>query len=137
MHIQPYLFFDGRCDEAIEFYTKAVGAKVQLVMRYKECPDPSAVGKFPPEMLDKIMHASMTIGNSTVLLSDGHCTGKMYFLGFSLSLSVPSDAEADRVFNALSEGGKVGMPLGKTFFSSRFGMLTDRFGVGWMVLVQP
>jgi PhnB protein len=87
-------------------------------------------------MLDKIMHASMTIGNSTVLLSDGHCTGKPNFSGFSISLGVSSDAEADRVFAALSDGGKIGMPMGKTFFSSRFGMLTDRFGVGWMVLVQ-
>jgi PhnB protein len=136
MQVQPYLFFDGRCDEAIGFYTKALGAKVQMVMRYKECPEPQAVAKFPPEMLDKVMHASLTIGDSTVMLSDGHCTGKPTFSGFSLSLPVSSDAEADRVFNALADGGNITMPLGKTFFSSRFGMVSDRFGVGWMVLVQ-
>ena len=105
-----------------------------MVMRYKQCPDPSA--KFAPEMMDKVMHASLRVGGSVLMLSDGHCDRKANFAGFSLSLSVSSDAEADRVFAALSEGGKVGMPLSKTFFSSRFGMLTDRFGVGWMVLVQ-
>jgi len=134
MRLEPYLFFNGRCDEAIEFYKRAAGAEVQMVMRYKQCPDPSA--KFAPEMMDKVMHASLRVGGSVLMLSDGHCDRKANFAGFSLSLSVSSDAEADRVFAALSEGGKVGMPLSKTFFSSRFGMLTDRFGVGWMVLVQ-
>jgi PhnB protein len=134
MKVDPYLFFDGRCDEAIEFYESALSAKVQMLMRYKQCPEPSA--KFAPEMMDKVMHASLRIGESSVMLSDGHCTGKPSFSGFSISLTVASEAEADRVFGALAEGGKVGMPLGKTFFSPRFGMVTDRFGVGWMVIVQ-
>jgi len=134
MKVEPYLFFDGRCDEAIGFYKSALGAKVQMVMRYKQCREPSA--KFAPEMMDKVMHASLSIGDSSVMLSDGHCTGKTNFSGFSISLTVSSEAEADRVFGTLAEGGKVGMPLGKTFFSARFGMVTDRFGVGWMVIVQ-
>jgi PhnB protein len=134
MRLEPYLFFDGQCDEAIEFYKRAVGARVQMVMRNKECPEPSA--KLAPEMMDKVMHASLRVGESLLMLSDGHCAGKPNFSGFSLSLTVSSDAEADRVFTALSDGGKVGMPLAKTFFSPRFGMVTDRFGVGWMVLVQ-
>jgi PhnB protein len=134
MIVEPYLFFDGRCDEAIEFYKSALGATVQMLMRYKQCPEPSA--KFAPEMMDKVLHASLSIGDSTVLVSDDHCTGKPNFSGFSVSLRVSSDAEAQRLFDALKDGGKVGMPLGKTFFSSQFGMVTDRFGVGWMVMVQ-
>jgi PhnB protein len=135
MLIQPYLFFEGRCDEAIEFYKAALDAKVLMVMRYKESPQSPPSG-FPPEILDKVMHSSLRIGDTTISLSDGHCQAKPSFSGVSLTLSVSSDAEADRYFAALSDGGKVGMPLGKTFFSSRFGMVTDQFGVLWMVIVQ-
>ena len=132
MQIQPYLFFNGRCEEAIEFYRTAVGAEVAMLMRYKDSPDPAAQANG-----DKVMHASVRVGDATVLMSDGHCTGEIKFEGFALSLTVKEVAEADRLFAALSDGGKVQMPLTKTFFSPRFGMLIDRFGVMWMVYVAP
>ena len=135
--IQPYLFFNGRCEEAVEFYKKALGAEVQMMMRYKECPEPIPPDRVPPGFENKIMHASFRIGESTVMASDGCSTDKTNFQGFSLSVSVATEAEADRVFAALSEGGQVRMPLAKTFWSPRFGMLEDRFGVGWMVSVAP
>lgn len=133
MAIQPYLFFNGRCEEAIEFYTGTIGAKVVMMMRFKESPDPMPPGMVPPGSENKVMHAELKIGDSTIMASDGGCTGQTSFNGFSLSLSVPDAAAADKAFAALGEGGKVDMPLGKTFWSPRFGMLTDRFGVGWMV----
>jgi PhnB protein len=135
MQIQPYLFFDGRCEEAIEFYKRAIGAEVQMLMRFKESPDAPPPGMIPPGSEDKVMHASLKIGDSVVMASDGECGGKPSFQGFSLSLTVPNEAEADRLFAALADGGEVRMPLGKTFFSPRFGMLADRFGVGWMIMV--
>jgi PhnB protein len=135
MLVQPYLFFDGRCEEAVTFYRDALGAKVEMVMHYKDCPDTPPPGMVPPGSENKVMHASFRIGETTVMASDGHCQGHPSFQGFSLSITVPSEAEADRAFGALAEGGKVSMPLGKTFFSPRFGMVTDRFGVGWMVIV--
>ncbi len=130
MQIQPYLFFEGRCEEAIEFYRAALGAEVTMLMRYKDSPEPTSHGS--PE---KVMHASLRIGDTTVLVSDGRCGGKPSFQGFGLSLTVPDDAEAERLFTALGDGGQVQMPLTKTFFTSRFGMLADRFGVSWMVYV--
>jgi PhnB protein len=133
--IEPYLFFDGRCEEAIEFYKKAVGARVNMMMRFKESPEPPPSGAHPPGTENKIMHANMSIGTTTIMLSDGRCQGKPNFDGFSLAISVPTEAEADQAFSALAEGGKVEMPLTRTFFSPRFGMLEDRFGVGWMILV--
>jgi PhnB protein len=136
MQVQPYLFFNGRCEEAIEFYRKALGAEVGMLMRFKDSPEPPQPGMVPPGSEDKIMHASFNIGDTTVMASDGHCTGSPSFQGFSLSISVPDEAKADRLFTALSEGGQVQMPLAKTFFSSRFGMVADRFGVGWMVIVD-
>jgi PhnB protein len=132
MKVQPYLSFEGRCDEAIEFYKKAIGAKVEMLMRFKEAPDQSMIS---PGSGDKVMHAALRAGDAMILMSDGRCTGGTNFHGIALALSVPSDADAERIFGALSEGGKVNMPLQKTFFSSRFGMLADKFGVGWMVLV--
>ena len=135
MLVQPYLYFDGRCEEAVTFYRDALGAKVEMVMHYKDCPDTPPPGMVPPGSENKVMHASFRIGETTVMASDGHCQGHPSFQGFSLSITVPDEAEADRKFNALAEGGKVTMPLGKTFFSPRFGMVTDRFGVGWMVIV--
>jgi PhnB protein len=136
MLVQPYLFFDGRCEEAIDFYRKAVGAEVEMLMRYKECPDPQA-GTITPGTENKVMHSCLKIGEARVMASDGHCTGKPNFQGFSLSLTVANEAEADRAFKALGDGGQVQVPLTKTFFSPRFGMVADRFGVGWMVIVQP
>jgi PhnB protein len=136
VQVQPYLCFNGRSDEAIEFYKSAVGAKVNMLMRFNESPEPPPSGKFPPEILDKVMHASLRIGDSTVMVTDGGGQSKAGFSGITLTLSVSNDADAKRLFRALADGGKVGMPLAKTFFSSSFGMLTDRFGVSWMVLVQ-
>ena len=137
MVVQPYLFFDGRCEEAIEFYKRALGAEVTMLMRFKESPEPHPPGMIPPGAENKVMHSSFRIGDTTVMASDGRCLGKPSFQGFSLSLSVPDDAEAERLFAKLGEGGQVQMPLAKTFFSSRFGMVADRFGVGWMVIVAP
>ncbi|HZR20391.1 MAG TPA: VOC family protein [Verrucomicrobiae bacterium] len=134
--IQPYLFFNGSCEEAIEFYRKAVGAEVQMMMRFKESPEPPPPGRVPPGFENKIMHASVRIGQTTIMASDGCANEKPKFEGFSLAISVPTEAEADRVFAALSAGGKVEMPLAKTFWSPRFGMLEDRFGIGWMVSVD-
>jgi PhnB protein len=133
--IEPYLFFNGRCEEAVKFYQKALGAELQMMMRYKESPEPLPPGMTPPNWGDKIMHASVRIGATIVMASDG-CGEKTAFEGFSLSLTVSDEAEADRVFAALAEGGQVRMPLGKTFWSPRFGMVQDRFGVGWMVSVM-
>lgn len=134
MYVQPYLFFGGRCEEALEFYSKSLGAKVEMMMRFNESPEPMPPDTVPPGFEDKVMHASFRIGDSLVMASDG-CDEASNFSGFSLSLSVSNEEEADRVFAALSEGGKVGMPLGRTFWSPRFGMLTDQFGIGWMVSV--
>ena len=135
MQVQPYLFFDGRCEEAIEFYRRALGAQVTMLMRHKDSPEPPPPGMLPPGSENKVMHATLTIGDTGVNVSDGRCSGRPSFQGFSLSLTVPDAATADGVFAALSDGGQVQMPLTKTFWSPRFGMVTDRFGVGWMVNV--
>jgi PhnB protein len=137
MQLQPYLFFDGRCEEAIDFYRKTLGAEVKELMRYKDSPEPMPPGAIPPGAENKVMHAAIRIGETTMMASDGRCMGKPNFQGVSLSLTLPNDAEAERVFAALSDGGQVQMPMSKTFFSSRFGMVGDRFGVGWMVIVAP
>ena len=136
MRVEPYLSFEGRCEEAIEFYQKAVGAEVQKLLRFKDCPMPANADCTPPDG-NKVMHASLRIGDSLVMASDGQCNAPAKFSGTALSLSVRDDAEAKRAFNALSDGGQVGMPLTKTFFSSSFGMVTDRFGVPWMIVVMP
>jgi len=135
MLIQPYLFFDGRCEEAIEFYKQALGAEVEMLMRYSDSPEPTKPGMVPPGSENKVMHSSFRVGETTVMASDGRCQGKPGFQGFSLSLAATDEAGADRPFAALSDGGQVQMPLGKTFFSPRFGMVADRFGVSWMVIV--
>jgi PhnB protein len=132
MHVQPYLFFDGRCEEAIDFYKQAVGAKVEMIMRWQDSPDKSMC---TPENAQKVMHAQFNIGDTVVLGSDGRNTGNPKFEGFALALSGKDEAEVDRLFGALSEGGKVTMPLSKTFFSPKFGMLSDKCGVNWMLLV--
>src|SRR5688500_17573973 len=134
--IEPYLFFGGRCEEALEFYRAALGAQVEMMMRFKESPDPMPPGSVPVGFENKVMHASFRIGGSRLMASDGNEEGTK-FEGFSLSLAVSTEDEADRAFAALAKGGKVGMPLAKTFWSPKFGMLTDRFGVGWMVSVAP
>lgn len=130
--VHPYLFFNGRCEEALAFYAEAIGAVVGMMFRYNESPDPMPPDMLPPGFERKIMHASFHIGDALVMASDG-CGDTTPFSGFSLSLSLPTEAEANRAFAALAEGGTVTMPLGKTFWSPCFGMLTDKFGVGWMV----
>jgi PhnB protein len=137
VHVQPYLFFDGRCEEALEFYRKALGAEIDMLVRFKDSPEPPDPEKCAPGSGDKVMHASFRIGGASMMASDGRAHGQPKFQGFSLSLFARNEAEADRMFNALADGGEVQMPLGKTFFSPRFGMVGDRFGVGWMVLVKP
>ena len=137
MQVQPYLFFEGRCEEAVEFYRRALGAEVTMLMRYKESPDPPPPGMVPPGSENKVMHVCFRIGDTAVMASDGTRSGKPGFQGFSLSLTVPDPAAADRLFAALADGGQVQMPLTKTFWSPRFGMVADRFGVGWMVNVAP
>jgi PhnB protein len=137
MQVQPYLNFDGRCEEAIEFYKKAVGAKVEMMMRFKDSPEPPPPGQqHSADVANKIMHATIKIGDSTLGASDGRCTSQSKFSGVNLSLLASTEAEAEKCFKALSEGGQVSMPLTKTFFSPKFGMLTDKFGLMWMVLVQ-
>jgi PhnB protein len=135
MDVQPYLFFDGRCEEAIEFYKKALGAEVKALLRFRDNPEPQP-GMTPPGTENKVMHANFRIGDTDVLASDGRCLGQPKFQGFSLSLWTKTEAEADKKFAALADGGQVQMPLGKTFFSPRFGMVADKFGIGWMVIVS-
>lgn len=137
MPVQPYLFFDGRTEEAIEFYRQALGAEVTMMMRYSDSPEPMPPGMVPPGSENKIMHASLQIGDATVMASDGGCRGAASFQGFSLSVSAKDEAEAQTLFDRLGEGGEVQMPLGKTFFAPAFGIVADRFGVSWMVIVHP
>jgi PhnB protein len=132
MQVQPYLFFDGRCEEALDFYRRAIGAKVSMLMRFKESPDPNMC---PTGSGEKIIHTCFSVGDTQVMASDGRCEGKPNFQGFALSLNAKNDAEAKKLFGALAEGGQVQMPLAKTFFASSFGMVADRFGVTWMVNV--
>jgi PhnB protein len=135
MQVQAYLNFDGRTEEAIEFYRHAVGAEVQMLMRYKESPEPCSPDMVPPGSENKVMHATFRIGDSTLMASDCHCKGAAKFDGISLSLTADNPGRAEKCFAALSAGGKVNMPLGKTFFSPSFGVVTDKFGVTWMVYV--
>jgi len=132
--VQPYLFFGGRCEEALEFYRTALGAHVDFLMHYKDSPEPIPPGRLPAGFENKVMHATFRIGGTTLMASDG-CEEGARFAGFSLSLAVPTEAEANRAFAALAAGGQVKMPLTKTFWSPCFGMLADRFGIGWMVSV--
>jgi PhnB protein len=134
MSVTPYLFLDGRCEEAIEFYKKNLGADVQMMMRFKEGPPdmPKA-----PGTENKIMHACIKVNGADVMLSDGRCTGNANFQGFALSLDAREPADGERMFNALSQGGQVQMPLAETFFAKKFGMVADKFGVGWMIIAGP
>lgn len=137
MRVQPYLYFEGHCEGAIELYRKVFGAEVTMLMRYKDNPEPQQPGMVPPGSENKVMHSSFTIGETTVMASDGRCSGKPDFKGVSLTVPVNNDSDAERLFTALSDRGQVQMPLTKTFFSSRFGMVADRFGVSWMIIVAP
>lgn len=133
--VQPYLFFGGRCEEALAFYRAAIGAQVEMLMRYDEAPDRPPEGMLAPGFEKKVMHSSFRVGESVLMASDGCGPQDCDFKGFSLSLSLPTEAEVEKAFASLAEGGTVQMPLTKTFWSQRFGMLTDRFGLGWMVTV--
>ena len=135
--VQPYLFFNGRCEEAIAFYKRALGAEVVMLTRFSDAPDPPPPGAIAPGSENKVMHAALRIGDTEIFASDGFCGGNAKFEGVSLSLSVASEAEADRFFAALGDGGEVRMPIGKTFFSPRFGVVADRFGVSWMIVTTP
>ncbi|MGE3969074.1 MAG: VOC family protein [Dongiaceae bacterium] len=134
METRPYLFFDGRCEEAIEFYKKAAGAEVTALLRFKDAPEPHQPGMIPPGAENKVMHSEIRIAGSTVMASDGRCLGKPNFEGFALAILVKTPAEAEKTFKAMSDGGQVQMPLEKTFFSPAFGMLRDKFGMNWMVV---
>jgi PhnB protein len=136
MNVQTYLFFDGRTEEALEFYRTAVGATDIKIMRNRESPEPHPPGSLPPGSENKVMHASFRVGDTVVMASDGHCQGNAKFAGFGLVITVTREADARRLFDALAQGGQVQMPLTKTFFSPQFGMLADKFGVGWMVMVD-
>jgi PhnB protein len=137
MQVEAYLFFNGDCEKAVEFYKRALGAEVEMLMRYKESPEPAPPGMVPPGSEDKVMHTSFRVGKTRVMASDD-CSPQAAkkFQGFSLSISTPDAAAATKMFNALADGGQVQMPLGKTFWAPLFGMLTDRFGVGWMINVE-
>jgi PhnB protein len=136
IHVEPYLFFDGRCEEAIEFYRRTLGAEVMFLMRFKDSPEPQQPGSCAPGSAEKVMHSTIRIGDATLMASDGRCQGKPSFQGFSLSIAASDEATAEKMFTALADGGQVQMPLAKTFFSPRFGMVADRFGVSWMIMVR-
>ena len=136
MYVQPYLFFDGRCEEAVEFYKKAIGAEVLMLMRNAESPEPAPPGMLPAGSENKVMHVSFKVGDTTVMASDGRNGGQPEFKGFTLSITVADAAACQRMFDALGDGGQVQMPLAKTFWAPMFGMVADRFGVGWMVSAE-
>lgn len=131
--IEPYLFFNGRCEEAVQFYQRALGAELVMLMRFKDSPQPHAPGVVPPGFEEKVMHAALRVGGCLIMASDGCSLEPASFSGFTLSLSFATQAEAERAFAALSDGGEVRMPLSPTFWSPCFGMVEDRFGIGWMV----
>ena len=136
MRVEPYLFLEGRAEEAIAFYREVLGAEVLMLLRFRDAPEPPPPGAVPPGSEDKVMHCSLRIGQSEIMLSDGGCGGSPSIQGVSLSLTVPDAAEAERLFALLAEGGQVQMPMGPTFFAARFGAVADRFGVSWMVVTE-
>ncbi len=136
MHVSPYLFFDGRCEEALKYYKKVLGAEVGMMMRFDENPDPPANSMVPPGSGKKIMHAAFTVGTHTLMASDGMCGGAPNFQGFALSLTVKTDKEAEKLFKAIKKDGQERMAMTTTFFASRFGMVADKFGVTWMVITE-
>ena len=135
--VQPYLFFRGRCEEAIAYYQSKLGAEVRMMMRFKDSPEPPPPGADMSAHQNKIMHASLRINGADIMMSDGMRTGPLDFQCMSLSLNVATEADVDRMFNALAADGTIQMPLARTFFASRFGAVTDKFGVAWMIIAQP
>ncbi|HET6880733.1 MAG TPA: VOC family protein [Pirellulales bacterium] len=136
MQVRAYLNFDGRCEEALEFYRRTLGAEVEMMLRFKDSPEPCASGTMPPGSENKVMHCSFRIGGTTLMASDCHSSGKPAFQGISLAINPPDEAKAKQVFGALADGGNVQAPLTKTFFSPAFGVVCDRFGVTWMIHVE-
>jgi PhnB protein len=135
--IEPYLFFNGRCEEAIEYYRKHLGAEPGVVLRFKDSPEPHQPGTLPAGSEEKVMHATLRVAGTTLMMSDGRCQGTTNFEGFCLSLTITTEDEAERIFHSLADGGKIEMPLSKTFWSPKFGMVEDRFGMGWMIMLPP
>lgn len=133
MNVQPYLSFEGRCQEALDFYKSAIGATIDVVMQFKDAPSDVQM-QISPESKNKVMHSAFRVGDTQIMATDGQCTGKSQFSGITLTIHASSNAEADKLFAALGNGGQVMMPLGETFFAHRFGMLADKFGVPWMVI---
>jgi len=131
MDVQAYLFFDGKTDEALAYYAEKIGAKTEALMRFEECP---AKEQMPEATWSKVMHSNFRVGDTQIMASDGNCGGQATFAGFSLTINVETDEEAERLFNALAADGRVEMAMGPTFFASRYGMLVDKFGVSWMVI---
>lgn len=136
MQVLAYLNLDGRCEEALEFYRRTLGAETEVIMRLKDSPEPCPEGMLPPGSENKVMHSRFRIGETTIMASDCQCSGKPTFQGISLAINPPDEAKAKQLFNALADGGKVEMPLAKTFFSPAFGVVFDRFGVNWMIHVE-
>lgn len=134
--VQPYLSFMGRTEEALAFYQKTLGAQVLMKMRFSESPEPCDPKMVPPGTESKIMHCSFKIGDTTLMATDGGCgeLKESKFQGITLTINTTTPEDADRTFNELGLGGMVHMPLTKTFFAKKFGMLQDRFGVNWMVI---
>jgi len=140
--VQPYLCFEGRCEEALAFYREALGAEVIHQMRFSDGPPPDGTnaaegcaGPLPAGIENKILHSAFRIGETVLMASDGMSSGNPRFEGISVALTADGGAEAERLFAALAQGGEVTAPMVKTFFSSHFGMVKDRFGVHWMVTV--
>ena len=138
MATQPYLFFEGKTEEALQFYAGALGLQTQMLLRYSDAPGGTARcpdGSTPPG--DKVMHSSALVGGTVLMASDGLCSGKPNFSGFSLSFEAKDEADAKKRFDALAQEGTVTAPLMETFFATAFGMVTDRFGVSWMIMAGP
>ncbi len=133
MNVQPYLYFGGKSEEAIAFYKDAIGAKVEMLMHFKDMP-PDQKSMMTPGSENKVMHACIKIGDSPIFVSDGDCGGAPKFEGVTLTLNASDEAEAEKLFGALGKGGQVQMPMEETFFATRFGMVADKFGVSWMVI---
>lgn len=136
MFVQPYLFFNGRCEEALKFYGQVLGAEVTMMMRFGESPDPQTKANMAPGTEDKIMHANVRIRDTQIMVSDGRCAGTSQFYGFALTLNAKDAADAEKLYTTLGEGGTPHAPLTETFFADKFGMMTDKFGVLWMILAE-
>jgi PhnB protein len=135
MQVTPYLYFNGRCEEALSFYQQTIGARVECQMRFSDCPGELDPNMVPPGTEHRIMHAAFKLGETTIFAADGCASAEMKPAGFGLSLQTPDVAEAEQLFNALAWEGEVRMAMTKTFFSPSFGIVVDKFGVNWLIYV--